>query len=242
VRPVPLLRQTQAVLLRLFKQSINKSTRSARFVALRKCMVNAMHFLRSQAGRILGAAVKLLNTSPRALKRTILWLMCMALSHFSIGTQAQNLQVRDDLDFGLMEIANLPGAAALGPDGSLTYSGGLAGSGFGVAGVIRVVGATGTTVDISCATSARVSNGIDDIRISSIVMVAGTSSATPSSGARARRCFGLGFNILQLTTGNQNQNTAYIGASMLTTGDESGGVYDTSTGGAIPITIEMVVP
>lgn len=168
--------------------------------------------------------------------------MCVALGHFSIVAQAQNLQVRDDLDFGLMEVANLPGSAALGPDGSLTYSGGLAGSGFGVAGAIRVVGATGTTVDISCATSARVSNGIDDIRISSIVMVPGNSSTTPLPGALTRRCFGLGFNIFQLTTGNQNQNTAYIGASMLTTGDESGGVYDTSTGGAIPITIEMVVP
>lgn len=176
------------------------------------------------------------------MKIAVLWLMCVALGQFSMVAHAQNLQVRDDLDFGLMEIANLPGSAALAPDGSVAYSGGLAGSGFGVAGAIRVVGANGTTVDISCATSARVSNGTDSIRISSIVLVAGTSSTPPSAGARSRRCFGLGFNILQLTTGNQNQNTAYIGASMLTTGPESGGVYDTSTGAAVPITIEMVIP
>lgn len=153
---------------------------------------------------------------------------------------AQNLQVRADLSFGLMDIAALPGTAALGTNASIIYSGGLSGGGFGEVGEIRVSGKSGTTVDISCAATATLSNGSDTLNLTSIELAVGTGTAPGGSGAVA--CAGVGLNVVQLTTGNNSPNTAFIGATLATTGIESGGDYDTANAGGVPIVVEMVVP
>jgi hypothetical protein len=152
----------------------------------------------------------------------------------------QNLQVRADLSFGIMDLAAIPGTAALGTNASITYSGGLSGGGFGEVGEIRVSGQSGTTVDISCAATATLSNGTNTITLTAIEIAVGSGAAPGGQGTVA--CAGVGLNVAQLTSGNNAPNTAFIGATLATSGIESSGDYDTANAGGVPILVEMVVP
>ncbi len=152
---------------------------------------------------------------------------------------AQNLQVREDLDFGLMDIAALPGTASLGTDASIAYSGGLIGDGFGSTGEIRIAGRSGTPVQISCSTSATLSNGSHTIDLTNIRISRGTRDGPRRN---TRDCEGIGMNVVRLISGNGNLNWGYIGATLETTGVESDGEYDTANSGGVPILIEMVIP
>ena len=180
-----------------------------------------------------------IRTSIKALQLPCLvFLVCVLGGDFSAS--AQNIQVRGDLEFNLLDFAQIPGTAALGTNSSISYSGGLNGSGFGTPGEIRVTGKNGTTVDISCSSTAALSNEVDTVGVISIEMVVGTGTSVGGPGSVS--CAGVGLNIIQLTTGNSNPNTALIGATLSTSGTESGGDYDTASAGGTAIVVEMVVP
>ena len=173
------------------------------------------------------------------------WIPLAALALITCHTtdgRAQVLQVQDDLELGLLDIAQIPGTARLGTNSSISYLGGLIGAGFGTAGLIRVTGKNGAAVDISCSTAATLSNGSDTIAVTSIEMVVGANAGTSPGGPGVVPCLGIGLTSVQLVAGNNNPNAALIGAALATTGTESGGSYDTSNSGGLPLFIEMVVP
>ncbi|NKB45661.1 MAG: DUF4402 domain-containing protein [Alphaproteobacteria bacterium] len=172
-------------------------------------------------------------------------LLCLVFLFYGLGgdfsASAQRLRIQDDLDFGLVDFSALSGRARLGTDSSITYTGGASGDGIGTAGRFRITGQSGTTVDISCTKNGKISNGTDIIRIRGVELFEGTTGV-PYGGTGAIRCDGLGSNILQLVSGNQNSNRALIGARMLIDGDETDGSYDTLSSGGDPLVIEMVIP
>ena len=157
---------------------------------------------------------------------------------------AQNikLRVRADLEFGRIDVANMPGTTALGTNGTISYTGGLVGDGFGSAGRIQITGQGHTTVDISCSTTATISNGLDTIDVTHIEMVLGRNNGTSPGGSGISPCLGIGLTSIQMTTGPPTVSEALIAATLVATGSESGGSYDTGSTGGIPIIIEMVIP
>ncbi len=156
--------------------------------------------------------------------------------------QGIKLRVSADLEFGRIDIAPMPGTAAHGTNGTISYTGGLIGDGFGNAGRIQITGQVNTTVDISCSTTATISNGLDSIDVAHIEMVLGPNNGTSPGGSGTSPCLGVGLTSIQMTTGPSTASEALIAASLLTTGTESSGSYDTGSSGGVPIIIEMVVP
>lgn len=175
------------------------------------------------------------------LKRTAIVFVLGGLFVFGSQAEAQNLRIQDDLDFGVLDFTPTGGRARLGTDSSITYTSGVSGNGLGTAGRLRIAGRSGTSVDISCSTNGRVSNGVDTIRVRGMELIEGTVGV-PYGGSGSIRCQGLGTNILQLVSGNQNSNRALVGARLVIVGDESGGSYDTVSAGGDALVIEMVIP
>lgn len=174
-----------------------------------------------------------------------LGLWCLTFLIFGLvadsSALAQVIRIQDDLDFGVLDFTPSGGRARLGTDSSIRYNNGLSGNGLGTAGRLRIARNQGTTVDISCTRNGRVSNGVDTIRVRGVELIEGTVGV-PYGGSGSIRCQGLGTNILQLVSGNQNSNRALVGARLIIVGDESGGSYDTLSAGGDALVIEMVIP
>ena len=172
-------------------------------------------------------------------------IVCLGFLFLGLGSEfsanAQRIRIQDDLEFGVVDFSALSGRARLGTDSSITYTGGVSGNGIGTAGRFRITGQQGTTVDISCTKNGKLSNGTDIIRIRGVELFEGTTGV-PYGGSGSIRCDGLGVNILQLVSGNQNSNKALIGGRMIIDGDETDGSYDTLSAGGDALVIEMVIP
>lgn len=181
-----------------------------------------------------------LNFSLKAL-----WSLCLVILAFQFvwdsEAMAQRLRIQDDLDFGVLDFTPSGGRARLGTNSLITYTNGVSGNGLGTAGRFRITGSPGTTVDISCSKNGRVSNGTETVRVRGVELIVGTTGVA-YGGAGSVRCDGLGSNIIQLVSGNQNSNKALVGARLIIDGDETGGSYDTLASGGDALVIEMVIP
>jgi len=150
-----------------------------------------------------------------------------------------------DMSFGRITYSAAPTSSAdnvlLKTDGSITYNGGKFSAGVGgaavAAGNVHLTGTSGLPVDLSCATTAVLSDGF-----TSTVQISNVKIADPGSVASGGvACGGVGTPVItyNLTTGDDIKIGGMIDGGVLT-GTFAGGAYSTNNTGGTNIAVQVV--
>ncbi len=141
-----------------------------------------------------------------------------------------------DQDYDVIDGTAGTGDVSMDADGDITYGAGYSGPGIGTAGVLYVSGTANCRVDISCATTATMSDG------------SGNTVGVQNIGIRKRRsnntlhtCQGLGTRITRLRLRNNVNNNDIYWESGLDTASGvpgGGGTFSTSTSGGTSLMFE----
>lgn len=133
-----------------------------------------------------------------------------------------------------------PGRINIGTDGSMTYSGSFSGPAAGTPGVIVVNGQHNCDIEISCASTATLSDGGTTIAMDSIEVVVRSNQQTSFGNGNA--CAGLG-NVVATgrTHNNSDFSTIYVGGSINSiSGTIPGGPdYSTAISGGTSLQFEV---
>lgn len=149
--------------------------------------------------------------------------------------------LNNDIDFssaGVIEFSGTPGigdTVQLGTDGNIAYGGSaFSGPATGQVGDFSVNGDGASPVEISCTTTATLENGGQTVTMDSIETAFNTGAAFGGGYS----CAGLGTTPDVQTLGGSDN--ILVGGQLVGNGAITDGVYSTTTGTGVPITVRVL--
>lgn len=178
------------------------------------------------------------------MKKTKLFLFCLALICVPIAARAVTLNLTNivDMDFGDVEFtAGATGSVQMGTNGAVTYTGSFTGDGVGIAGsfLLNTSAGNGTVFQIACDATAIMRNGAASLTMNYIEYVVGTANRTSFGGGT--QCGGLSITVnFTRNTGAANR-TVYIGGRINIPSTPTSGTYATSNAGGNDIAFTAII-
>jgi len=152
-----------------------------------------------------------------------------------------------DMDFGNVEYSAAPAGgdtASLGTDGNLAFAGNFSGAATGTVGSVDVTGGNdGSTLEVSCDTTATLSDGAGStINVVSLEVVSETTGAQAFGAGSACAGVGTASTTMVLDIGGGTADQFLFGGQLdgATAAGFAGGAHSTASAGGDSIDIEVV--